>query len=811
MRSVMQDLKYAVRMLRKTPGFTAVAVMTLALGIGANTAVFTVVNSILLRPLPYSDSERLTNLSSILPYFPEFRLGDSPANYFDIRSGNHSFDSMAMFRQWDMNLSGDGTPESVNALRVTPDFLPLIGASLARGRSFSDDEMNPGSDGVVILTDSIWRTRYGADPHVIGRTIRLDAKPYTVIGIMPASFRFFDAKLLVPLAMSAKDRVDRNMNGYQVMARLKHGVTLPQAQAEMDSFAANFGKQYPNDDEGIKFALSSLQEDTVGHSRLGLMVLMGAVALVLLIGCSNVGSLALAKSLARQKEVAVRSALGASRGRLVRQFLVESLVLALLGGVVGWILGVYGVDAFRHLAPADTPRLDDLRMDRWVFVFSLAVSVLAAILFGLAPALQSSRATIGTALKEAGPFGLTGTRARQRLRSALVVLEVSLSLVLLAGSALLIRSLTRLTHVDPGFRTDHLLTATLVLPGSKYSTPESKTAFLNDFMERLKTLPAESIASANGRVLGGMMMLATMVPEGANSNPNKPPSEETQYVSSNYFSTLQIPLVRGRNFAATDTAKSQQVAIVNESFARRYWPASEALGKRINFNTDPKTEPRWHEVVGVVKDVRDVNPGNPTRPEVYLAQVQTSATDTSDNGFEIAVFLRAKSDTRALLPGLQGIVRSLDPDLPLTQVGTMEDAIHRWAVTPRFRSVLLSVFAGLGLVLSLIGIYGVIAITITQQTREIGIRMALGAQPGDVMRMMLRRGMIWVAAGTAAGLLGALAATRLLGTLLFEVKSTDPVSFAIATGLLVAAALLACYLPARRAMRVDPMVALRYE
>ena len=805
MTGILQDLKYAVRMLRKAPGFTAIAILTLALGIGANTAVFTVVNSTLLRPLPYRDSERVAYLRTILPYFPEFRLGDSSADVSEIRARNNVLEATAMFRGWQMNLSGDGEPEVENVVRATPDLFALLGAAPARGRLFTEEELEPGKDGVAILSDALWRSRYGADLKAIGRTIRLDTKPYTVIGVMPASFEFNETKLYLPLALTPKERDDHDMHGYSLLVKMKRGVSLKTAQAEMDSFAANFSKQYPNNDQGIKFILTSMQEDTTGNSRLALLVLLGAVVLVLLIGCANVGSLALARSMARQKEVAVRSALGASRGRIVRQFLVESLLLAIIGGAVGWLLGMYGVDAFRHLAPSDTPRLKDLQMDRSVFVFTLGVSVLASVLFGLAPALQSSRTSVGGALKESGPFGLTGTRGRQRMRSGLVMLEVGLALVLLASSVLLIKSFVRLTHVEPGFRTDHLLTARISLPDTKYATLESQTAFLNDLMERLKTLRAESVAASSAPVLGGQMMLATMEIEGAAKDATgQSPSFETQYITPGYFSTLQVPFVRGRDFSAADSGKSRGVAIVNESFARRFWPGGDSIGKRIRFSRDSNDTPQWNEIVGIVKDIRDVRPTSPSRPEVFLPSAQ------NDRGF-LALFIRTKSDPNALMPGLRSVVQSIDADLPLTDAGTMDESIHKFSTTPRFRSILLSVFAGLGLLLALIGIYGVIAISVTQQTREIGIRMALGAQPGDVMRMMLRRGLLWVAAGTAAGLIGALAATRLLGSLLFEVKATDPISFAIATGLLVAAALAACYVPARRAMRVDPMVALRYE
>ena len=805
LNGILQDLKFALRMLRKSPGFAAAAILTLALGIGANTAVFTVVNGTLLRPLAYPDSDRLANLRTILPFFPEFRLGDSSADITEIRAQNHVLEGTAMFRGWQMNLSGDGEPQVEDAVRATTDFFALLGAAPTRGRIFTNEELEPGKDDVVILSDALWRSRYGADPKVIGRAIRLDAKPYTVIGVMPANFQFNETKLYVPLALTPKERDDHGMHGYSVLVKIKRGVSLKNAQAEMDSFAANFSKQYPDDDKGIKFILTSLQEDTIRNSRLALLVLMGAVILVLLIGCANVGSLALARSLARQKEVAVRSALGASRGRIVRQFLVESLLLAVIGGAVGWLLGVYGVDAFRHLAPPDTPRLKDLQMDRWVFAFTMGISVLASVLFGLAPALQSSRTSVGGALKESGPFGLTGTRGRQRMRSGLVMLEVSLALILLASSVLLIKSFVRLTHVEPGFHTDHLLTARVSLPDAKYVTPESQRAFLSDLIERLKSLPTEHVAAGSAPVLGGQMMLSIMEVEGAAKDASgKNSSFETQYVTPGYFSTLGIPFVRGRDFSSADSPKSPGVVIVNESFARGFWPTADAIGKRVNFNLDPKDKPDWLEVIGIVKDIRDVNPSAVARPEIY--------TPAAQNGLSsVSIFIRTKSDPHALMPALRDVVQSVDADLPLTDAGTMDESIHKWSTTPRFRSILLSVFAGLGLLLALIGIYGVIAISVTQQTREIGIRMALGAQPGDVMCMMLRRGLLWVTAGTASGLLGAFAATRLLGSLLFEVKATDPVSFAIAAGLVVAAALAACYVPARRAMRVDPMVALRYE
>jgi putative ABC transport system permease protein len=800
--TLIQDARYALRTLRKAPGFTFVAIMTLALGIGANTAVFTVVNSILLRPLPYPESQRLASLRTIMPMFPDFRLDDSIANVYDILAQNDVFEGSAMFREWPMNLSGDGNPVRTDVVRATPYIFALLGAIPERGRLFTEAEDFPGKDDVAVISDALWRSRYGADPKLIGRTVRLDGKPYTVIGVTSPAFRFENTEAWLPLALTPKEKADRSMNGSSVFLRLKRGVSLKQAQSELDAIAARLTKEYPNEDKGIKFTLTLVQDETTQSARPALLVLMGAVALVLLIACANVGSLALARSLTRQKEIAVRAALGASRARILRQFFVESLVLALIGGAVGWMFGVYGVEAFRHLAPADTPRLADLRMDYGVFAFTLGISVLSAVLFGLAPALQSSRTEIGGALKESGPVGSTGTRSRRRVRSALVVLEVSLALVLLASSVLLIKSLIRLTHVDPGFRTDHLLTASVALPPAKYSTGAQQAAFLDELMGRMKSLPTDGVA-AGGSILNDYLTVMALSSQGL-TGVEATASIETQYVTREYFAVVGIRIIRGQNFSPTDTSSSARVAIVNESFVRRYFPNADPIGKQLNFNIDPKEKADWRRVIGVVGDVRDVELSKTAQPEIYLSLEQNTSS-------AFALFVRTKSDPRALAPALRSIVQTIDPDLPLTDVGTMDETMYAATTTPRFRSILLTVFAGLGLLLSLIGIYGVIAITVTQQTREIGIRMALGAHPQDVMRLMLRRGMLWVFAGTAAGLAGAYAATRLLESLLYEVKATDPASFAIAAGLLVASAIAACYIPARHAMRVDPMVALRYE
>jgi putative ABC transport system permease protein len=805
MGTLMQDAKFALRMLRKSPGFTVIAIITLALGIGANTAVFTVVNSILLRPLPYPESQRLATLRTISPMFPDFRLNDSVANVDDIRAQNDVFDRLATFREWPMNLSGDGDPVQARVVKASPDIFALLGATPQLGRLFTAAENAPGKGDVAVISDALWRSRYGADPKLIGRALRLDGKLYTVVGVTAPGFEFERTEIWVPLALTPKELVDRSMDAYSVFVRLRRGVPLDRARADLDAIASRLSTGYPDDDKNIKFRLDLLQEDTTGQARPALLVLMGAVALVLLIGCANVGSLALARSLTRQKEVAVRAALGASRGRILRQFFVESLVLALIGGAAGWMLGVYGVEAFRQLAPADTPRLADLRMDYGVFAFTLGISVLAAVLFGLAPALQSSRTEVGGALKESGPVGSTGTRSRQRVRSALVILEVSLALVLLASSTLLIKSLVKLTHVDPGFRTDRLLTAAVALPSSKYSTDAQKTTFLAELMERMQSLPVEGVAVSNSPVLTGHLRITVLSVEGTTGEAKSPQvSIEMVSVSRGYFGVMHIPFARGRDFSDQDRKESPKVAIVNEAFVRRYFPNADPIGKWLNFNIDPKEKPDWNEIVGVVQDARDVDLSQAPRAEIFQP-IEQGINDS------FSLILRTKSDPQTVVPALRSIVQTIDSDMPLTEVGTMDEAMYATTATPRFRSILLTVFAGLGLLLSLIGIYGVIAITVAQQTREIGIRMALGAHPADVMRLVLRRGMLWVAAGTAAGLAGAYAATRLLESLLYEVKATDAASFAIATALLVSSAIAACYIPARRAMRVDPMVALRYE
>jgi len=807
MNAWLQDFRFALRMLRKAPGFTAVAIFTLGLGIGANTAVFTVVNSVLLRPLPYADSERLVKMYTILPFFPDLTLGNSVENYKDIRAQNDVFEGSSMMRFENMSLTGDGEPQQVSVEGTSPELFSMLGARPAQGRLFTDAEDAEGhSAAVALLSDALWRGRFDAEPGVVGRTVRLDGKLYSIVGVMPPGFDFpRKTQLWVPLGLKPQEIGRRGMDFFQALAKLKRGVTLKRAQAELDTFAARFSQQFPDTDKDIKFTVVSLQEETVGRSRAGLLVLMGAVVLVLLIGCSNLGGLMLARSLARQKEMAVRAALGASRGRIVQQLMVESLLLALCGGTAGLLIAAYGVDLFRAFAPQDLPRRAELHMDARVFMFALVVSVLAAVFFGLAPALRGARSNVSAGLAAIGPSGATGTRSRQRLRSALVVMEVGLALVLLAGSALFLKSLDRLMRVDQGFRTDHLLTAQIALPKGKYTNAPQQKAVLADLLSRLRTLPVESVAAGSKQVLAGSTEVITVTVEGAPENPSgRADGVETQQITPGYLHTLQIPILRGRDFTEQDRAVELEGVIVNEAFARKYWPNADALGKRVGLDADEMGGREWHEVVGVVKDARDVEPSAVPQPEIFFVLKEL------DFG-NFQVFLRTKTEPQELEAALETEARAVDNELLITGIGNMEKIIYTAAATPRFRSILLAVFAALGLLVALVGIYGVISISVTQQTREIGIRLALGAQPADVMRLMIRRGMTWVVMGTILGIGVTLGVTRWVASLLFEVSAYDPTALGTATMLLIAVALMACWIPARRAMRVDPMVALRYE
>src|SRR5271155_5161970 len=791
MGAFLQDVKYGVRVLGKNRGFTIVAVVTLALGIGANTAMFSAVNGILLRPLPYKDSSRLVDVWGNSANYPGFRMTLSLPEFNDIKAQSQSFESIASYHLNEMSWTGHGDPEVVSVTEISRDVFATLGVSPARGRAFTADEEVPGKDHVVILSDALWKARFDGDTSVLGKTITLDGSTYTVVGIMPEGFQFQSVdddlpQVWKPLAPSAKIAAGRTQRQSLVIARLRRGVRLQRAQAEVQTIAARMDQAYPKEDEGQGLFLTTMKQGVVAEVRPALLILLAAVGFVLLIACVNVANLFLARSWKRSREIAVRAALGATRARLIRQLLVESVLLAIAGGLAGLAVGTWGVDIMRRFAPADTPRLAEIGLDYTVFWFTLAVSILTGIAFGLAPALHASRLDLNATLKDGVAISgsSNGLRGHHRLRSLLVVSEVALAVVLLVGAALMLKSFSRLTHSNPGFRTDHALTAEISLPTAKYNSEEEQREFFEGLLRRIRRLPGvQSAALITMPLLGDYLSMTEFSIEGQPAkDPRYEPYFEMEVISPDYFQAAGIPLLAGRTFSESDTKDSPSVVIVNETLARRYWPAGQAIGKRLSRETDKDGHPLWLEVVAIARDTRDVN-----------------------------LMMLPKGDASVLEPAIRDAVWAIDRDQPVQSIATLEQAVARSEAEPRFHTILLGVFAALGLTITLVGIYGVISYSVSQRTREIGIRMALGAQSHDVLRQVLREGMKLALAGLAIGIIAALALTRVLASLLFEVRATDPATFVMVASLLACVAFAACYLPARRATKVDPLVALRYE
>ncbi len=813
MGSFLQDVKYGVRVLAKNPGFTIVVIITLALGIGANTAMFSAVNGILLRPLPYSDSSRLVDVWGNSANYPGFRMTLSQPEFNDVKAQSHSFESIAAYHLNEMNWTGHGDPEVVSVTEVSQDVFATLGVSPARGRAFTADEEVPGKDNVVILSDALWKARFSGDAAVLGKTITLDGSIYTVVGIMPQGFQFESLdddlpQVWKPLAPSAKIAEGRTQRQSLAIARLHHGIGIAQAQAELQIIAARMDKAYPKEDEGQGLFLTTMKQGVVANVQPALLILLAAVGFVLLIACVNVANLFLARSWKRRREIAVRAALGATRARLIRQLLLESVLLAIAGGLAGLAVGTWGVDILRRFAPADTPRLAEIGLDYTVFWFTLFISILTGIAFGLAPALYSSRPDLTAALKDG--VAISGSshnlRGHHRLRSLLVVSEVALAVVLLIGAALMLKSFSRLTHSSPGFRTDHALTAEISLPAAKYDSEEKQREFFSGLLSRVQSLPGvQSAALMTVPLLGDYLSMTPFSVEGQPAKDSRyEPYFEMQVVSPNYFQAAGIPLLAGRAFGENDTKNSPSVVIVNETLARRYWPARQAVGKRLSRETDKDAQPLWLEIVAVAGDTRDVSLTTLPKAEIYLPSSQAASASMN-------ILVRAKADTTALEPALRDAVWSVDRDQPVQSMATLDQAVAHSEAEPKFHTLLLGIFAALGLAITLVGIYGVISYSVSQRTREIGIRMALGARSRDVLRQVLWEGMKLALFGLAIGIIAALALTRVLTSLLFEVRATDPATFAVISSLLACVALAACYLPARRATKVDPLVALRYE
>jgi len=820
MRILWQDMRYGARTLVKHPGFTAVVVLALALGIGANTAIFSVVNAVLLRPLPYKNAERLVSLYSQNTSNAEANLTDRPPlsypDFRDYKEQAQTLQYVAAYRQIGTSLvSGGDEPARVLGADVSAELFPMLGVEPLIGRVFTPEEDKAGAPPLIVLGYGLWQRRFGGDKTIIGREIKLSARSVTVIGVMPPGFKFpvqaeemdfFDPFTAVTARASVASLESRDSRFNTIVASLKPGVTLQQAQAEIDTIARQLAQQYPATNTGWHARLISLHEDVVGDIRPALFVLLGAVLFVLLITCANVANLLLARASARHKEMAIRTALGASRSRILRQLLTESLLLALMGGVLGLLLALWGVDVLVAASPASLPRATEISVDNRVLAFTLIVSAFTGIIFGLFPALASSKLDLNESLKEGGRSSMEGAR-RNRVRSLLVVSEIALSLVLLIGAGLLIKSFLRLLDTDPGYTTARVLSVTLPLSRAKYPQPEQQIAYVQELINRTRALPGiEAIGATNLLPLGLRDTFNTFNIEG---RPPAPPESRTAArnysITPDYFRVMNIPVRRGRAFTERDVQNAPPVIVINEAFARRFFPNEEARGKRIILE-DEKGEPLPpREIVGIVGNVRHESLDEKEQPEYYVPFFQTP-----DRQMDLVV-RSAASNPAALAFAVRGAIKSIDKDQLIWEAKTMDERVAESVAPRRFQMLLLGLFAALALLLASIGIYGVMNFTVTQRTHEIGIRMALGAQARDVLRLVIGQGMRLALIGVSAGLISAVAVTRLMASLLYGVSAVDPAVFVGVSLLLTAVTLLACYIPARRAMKVDPMIALRHE
>ncbi|HWT02783.1 MAG TPA: ABC transporter permease [Pyrinomonadaceae bacterium] len=808
-RDLWQDLRYSLRTLVKNPGFTAVAVIALALGIGANSAIFSVVNTVLLRPLPYKDPDRL-----VMVWEDDTKGGyprDTPAaaNYVDWRAQNQVFEGMAAMADTSFNLTGAGDPERLEGKLVSADLFPLLGVEPQLGRAFLPEEDRPGGNRVVLLSHGLWQRRFGSDPKITGQPLTLNGESYTVVGVMPPHFRFpgEEAELWAPIAFTPEEAANRGRHYLKVLARMKQGVTLGQAQAEMSTIAARLQQQHPDQNKDLGAAVTSLHEYVAGDIRPALLVLLGAVGFVLLVACANVANLLLARAAARQKEIAIRVALGASRFRLIRQFLTESVLLAALGGVVGLLLSLWGVGLLQAFIPQSISQVKAVGVDGKVLVFTLLVSLLTGLIFGLAPATQASNFNLNETLKEGGRDSAAGSRGN-RIRGLLVVAEVAVSLLLLIGAGLLINSFLRLRSVDPGFRTDNLLTMEVVLPETKYSEHAQRAAFYTDLLRRVEALPGVKSAAVTTNL--PLYPQGNSISFSIEGRPDpatgRKPTVVTRVISPQYFSTMGIQFLQGRQLNEQDRADSPAVAVISETMARRFWPDGDPLGKRITPGRADSTDPNdWITIVGVAKDVRQFELNAEPKPQMYLSYEQAGFFEPND------LVVSTSVEPLSLASAVRKAVWEVDKDQPVSNVRTMEDILSGSIARQRFSMLLLGVFAGLALVLAAVGIYGVISYSVAQRTREIGLRMALGAQRSDVVKMVVGQGLKLVLIGVAFGLAAAFVLTRVMSSLLFGVSATDPVTFLVISLVLICVALLASFIPARNATKVDPMIALRAE
>ena len=804
MQALFQDVRYAIRMLVKNPVFTLVAVLTLALGIGANTAIFSVVNTVLLRPLPFQNPERLVWAWGKLPAYD--RAAVCPLDFQDYRAQNNVFEHWGAIGYGTslFNLAGNGKPEQVKGAMVTAGFFETLGVKSLLGRLILTSDEQEKDPRVVVLSHHLWQQRFGSDPSVLGIMLQLDGASRTVVGVLPADLPLFsDADLWFPAPFENKGMMSRRTHFLRPIGLLKPGVSLKQAQSEMDTIAARLAQEYPDTNQGWSLGLVPMRTALVGDIGPTLYVLFGSVGLVLLIACANVASLLLARNASRRREIAVRTALGAGRYRLVRQMLTESVLLSLIGGAAGIFFANAGVGILKTVGPANLPRLEEVNVSGAVLAFTAGVAILTGILFGLGPALQASRRDLTQGLKEGASSG--DSRSKHRAHYVLVIAEVALSFVVLIGSGLLLNSFWRLIHVNRGFDASHVLTTQVSLVIPKYELPPLRNAFFNQLEDKLQAEPGVDAAGFISELpLSGQHNDTPFtIKEHPPADPNDQDDAEFRVVGGRYFAAMRIPLLTGREFTRQDSPESPKVVVVNEPFAKLYFPNEDPIGKHLSlFEGRPEYVTR--EIIGVVGGNKQYALQEPPLPQMFLPLPQTPFA-------RVNLVVRSSADLTVLTSGVLEAVSSIDPDEATSTFRTMDDVVTASASEDRFDALLLGAFGAIALLLTAAGIFGVLSYVVTQRTREIGLRVALGAQPGNILRVIVGHGVQLALTGSAIGLAGAYAATRWISSFLFGVKPTDPLTFAAVTLLMLGTAFAACYFPARRAMNVDPMVAVRYE
>ena len=811
MQNILRDLRYSVRMLLKSPGFTTVAVLSIALGIGANTSVFSVVNAVLLKSLPYHDPE---SLMLVWGKTSDSRLQDrnqvSATDVADLRNQNTVFEDVATFTGWNPIISGDGVAERVPAIQVGDGFFKVMKGTPLLGRVFTPEEQEEGKDFVIVLGHALWQRRFGSDPSIVGKKIFLNSRPYTVVGVMGPDFHALPSTLVQPEGQfyrpvaEAYDDTQRDARHLRAIARLKPGVTIAQAQTEMNVLAERLEQQHPTTNKTQGIHLASITSDTLGNLNRALWMIFGAVGFVLLVACANVANLLLARATARQKEITIRSAIGAARSQLIKQFLTESLLLAFLGGGLGLLIAIWGTSTIEKIGSRINPMFNGFHVDVRVLAFTFGITLITGLIFGIAPALQMSRPNLNESLKEGGR-GAGGVARGNRLRGALVITEIAMTLVLLVAAGLLIRTLVRLGHVDKGFNSQNVLTMSIGLPGLKYPKPENYITFYKQATERISAIPGVKAAGITSVLplsdnFDGRGLAVEDYP--------KPDGEEITVdlyvVTPDYLRAMEIPLRQGRAITAQDTAGSEKIALINKTMAEQLWANQNPIGKRIKFPGNDKNPQPWRTIVGIVNDVSQYALDQKPPMQIYLPHEQFPTSFNS-------IVVKTENNPEAVTAAVRNAILSVDKDQAVYNVVTLSELQADSILLRMFFMLLLIVFASLALVLAVVGIYGVTSYSVTQRTQEIGIRMALGAGAADVLKLILRNGLALAIAGVLIGLVGAFALTRLLAILLYGVQPTDVVTFTAVSVTLMAAALAACYIPARRATKVDPLVALRYE